>query len=621
MSLIREPSGVETMIQKLRHLAQGAFETRIAHRGRPDWCNVRVWARTFLLAPLLLSMACSGLLHCKHQRGAAPDQASRTPDRGSRKEAGPAPDGHLVTPNPGRKVYYVRPGGGDARQCNGLVNTDYPGKGSGQACALSHPFFALPPGGKPLLQGGDTLFIARGAYRMGFGAPGDGGCDEHFTWDCKMPPVPSGPGAEAPTRILGEGYNRGCPHPPSLWGAERAWQIIDLTGSNHVQLQCLELTDRSSCVVSHQSPKHRCQRDRYPHGDWAPAGIAAAKSSDVLLKQLNIHGLAHSGIQAGQLKDWTLEDVQIVGNGWAGWDGDINTSHGSSKNSGKLTFRRVTIAHNGCGETYPGGQPTGCWSQTAGGYGDGLGTAATGGDWLFEDCKVLHNTSDGLDLLYHTLGGSITIRRLRAEGNAGNQVKVTGDATIENSVLVGNCGYFDNQPFTHQVDPCRAMGNTISLSLVSGSRMTLCNNSVYGQGDVLVSAGPREGHSCDGSERVVALNNVFVGDREYHNRDDRAALFYQEGCPQLKFQHDYGVVYGVKPNAQARCPVGSHDLCQDPRLGRLSGDAFDMVPRPGSPAIDSGLPVGGPVPAVDILGHRRPSGEGVDRGAFEVGAK
>ncbi len=69
-------------------------------------------------------------------------------------------------------IYYVRPDGGDAGQCNGLADTPYSGSGVGQLCAWDHPFRALPPGGLPRMSGGDALVIAAGSYRMGLGAPG-----------------------------------------------------------------------------------------------------------------------------------------------------------------------------------------------------------------------------------------------------------------------------------------------------------------------------------------------------------------------------------------------------------------------------------------------------------------
>ena len=87
------------------------------------------------------------------------------------------------------------------------------------------------------------------------------------------------------------------------------------------------------------------------------------------------------------------------------------------------------------------GAAVNCWGQKAGGYGDGLGTTTTGGQWLIEDAFVHHNTSDGLDLLYMdgAAGTSVTIRRAYAVANAGNQIKTRGNATIENSVMVGSC--------------------------------------------------------------------------------------------------------------------------------------------------------------------------------------
>ncbi len=521
----------------------------------------------------------------------------------------PKADREKVPPNPGKKTYYVRPKGGSRSQCTGQTNADYPGSGANQPCAFNHPFQALSPRGTPLLKGGDTLIIAGGSYRMGVGAPGAGGCQTAYPWDCTMPAIPSGTAA-GPTRILGEGWSSGCKSAPKLYGVERAYQIFDLRGSSHVKLQCLEITDRSSCVEHHATSALRCDRGSAPYGDWSAVGIRAADSSGVLLKHVNIHGMAHTGINAGRLKDWTLEDSRIAGNGWAGWDGDIN--QGSSSNSGQMTFRRVSIDWNGCGESYPGGKPVGCWGQSAGGYGDGLGTAATGGDWTFEDCRFRHNTSDGLDLLYHSKGGSIVIKRMRAEGNAGNQVKVTGNATIVNSVLVGNCAYFKGKSFTHNVDHCRALGNTVELTYQAGKKVTLINNTIYGDGDVLVDVGVRQGYSCDGSETLTAVNNIFVGGTDYHQPSERPALYYREGCNGLKFKADYGVAHNVK----GTCKYGPNDLCKDPRIGPFSGDVYGMTPKKGSPAIDSGKSGGG-VPAIDFNLHKRPAGSGVDRGAIE----
>ncbi len=522
-------------------------------------------------------------------------------------------------------TYYVRPDGGSPEQCTGLVDGPYPGGGTGQPCAWDHPFRALPPDGTPRLAGGDTLVIGAGSYRMGMGAPGSENCSSDYPWGCHLPALPGGPDPAHPTRLVGAGWDSGCPEAPELWGAERADVIIDLSGSNNVEVACLEITDHAGCAEFH-SGGLACQRDTPPYGDWAVDGLYARDSANVRLADLDIHGLAAAGVRAGRLTDWTVERVRIAGNGWVGWDGDIE---GDDSNDGTLLFRHWTVEWNGCVETYPAGQPAGCWAQTAGGYGDGVGTGPTAGDWIIEDSAFLHNTSDGLDLLYHELGGRITLDRVRAEGNAGNQVKITGQAGISNSVLVGNCAFFDGQPFTYDVDPCRALGNTLEVVYTGGEHVSVVNTTFYGQGDGLIGGGPREGFACNGTEALVGRNNVFHGDADYFDPEDITFLFYQEGCAGLKLDSDYSIAFMAKNVA---CGVdgdyvrsGAHDLCLDPQLaGPLSGQAYGMQLAPGSPAIDAGDDA--VCPAVDILGRGRPvdgDGDGIavcDRGAYEHGA-
>ncbi len=110
---------------------------------------------------------------------------------------------------------------------------------------------ALPPEGPPRISGGDTLIITNGSYRMGYGAPGADICETDYTWDCHMPPISSGPDAANPTRILGAGWDSGCANPPELWGAERAYFILNLIGSSNVEIACLEITGHSGCVEDH----------------------------------------------------------------------------------------------------------------------------------------------------------------------------------------------------------------------------------------------------------------------------------------------------------------------------------------------------------------------------------
>lgn len=516
-------------------------------------------------------------------------------------------------------VYYVRPDGGSAEECTGLADAPYSGSGVQQPCAWNHPFQALPPGDSPRINGGDTLMIAAGAYRMGYGAPGADNCEEEGSFDCVMSPIPSGPSPEQPTHILGAGWDAQCAAPPELWGTGRPWFIFNLTGSSNVEVNCLEITDHSSCVEDHTGGL-ACERDNPPYGDWASYGLHAEDSANVYVANLNIHGLAAGGIHAGRLQDWTVENVRIAGNGLVGWDGDLWDDGEGDANSGTLIFRRWLVEWNGCGETYPESEPVGCWGQEAGGYGDGVGTGATGGDWIIEDSAFLHNTSDGLDLLYHTLGGSVTLNRVRAEGNAGNQVKIAGQSTVTNSVLVGNCTFFEDQPFTYWVDHCRALGSSLLIAYTGGEQISVVNSTIYGQGDGLLGAGPREDFECDGSETLRVRNTIFLGDTDYFDPSDITFLFYQEGCGSLKLDSDYNIAYNVK---NVECGVdgdytmsGSHDLCENPQLaGPFSGLEYGMTPLPGSPAIDSGD--NSVCPPDDYLGSPRPAGAACNRGAYE----
>jgi len=518
----------------------------------------------------------------------------------------------IIPSSGGGTTYYVRPDGGSAEQCNGKTDAAFAGS-TNQNCAWDHPFRALPPYDPVRIAGGDTLIIAKGDYKMGYGDKSAIGCEKDFPWDCNMAAVPSGPSADKPTRILGAGWDSGCTNPPQLWGTQRAYQIFNLTNTKNAEIECLEITDHSGCVESH-SGSIACERDNYPYGDWAATGIYAQDSENVTLKDLNVHGFAHTGIQAGRLKDWNVENVRVVGNGWVGWDGDID---GDDSNSGTLYFKNWVVEWNGCGETYPGKQPTGCWAQTAGGYGDGVGTGSTGGNWVIEDSFFRFNTSDGLDLLYmNEAGSSISITRSIAEGNAGNQFKVKGPTTITNSIAISNCGFFEGKSFTYNVDNCRAGGSALALNFVHGDTITLTNNTIYSEGDCLMTA-----ETAEKPSKVISKNNIFYGATDYLQPFEHSCLIWSDvsaldepsSSNRITFDDDYSIIFGMKEDAPL-CPVGSHDKCEDPQLVKVQKDSFDFHLKTGSPAIDAAS-----VPtATDVDFGNQVRGSKPDMGAYEV---
>jgi hypothetical protein len=513
-----------------------------------------------------------------------------------------------------RTTYYIRQDGGSAEQCNGLVDTPYPGSGTNQPCAWDHPFQALPPGGTARFAGGDIIIIGAGSYMMGFGSSGAENCDYEGSYDCHIPPIPSGPDAAHPTRILGAGWDSGCEVPPELWGTGRTWFIINMTGSSNVELACLEITDHSSCIEDHLfstggSP-YTCQRDRPPYGDWAATGLHAEDSISVILRDLNIHGLANNGVVAGRLTDWTVENVRIAGNGLAGWNGDLVGDSTNSENHGTLTFRYWIVEWNGCGETYPDEQHVGCWGQEAGGYGDGAGFGGTtGGHYIIEDSAFLHNTSDGLDMLYTRLPDAVVeIRRTIAAGNDGNQIKITGAVTIENSIIVSNCGFFHGMPYWNNDDDCRARGDALVFALNPGGQASVTNSTITGEGGCLVIAECALDMTCQGSEKVLMQNVLFQGQKVFFTpqEDTCFAWFDDESSPPMPanpFKVSYSLINSVRFGNVTPCP-GLNNLCVlFSGLANTTIDAFDAHLLPDSPAINAGTSLGTPVD--DFFGQLR----------------
>lgn len=435
------------------------------------------------------------------------------------------------------KTYYVRTDGGSAVQCTGQADAAYPGHGIGRPCAWSHPFIALPPTTpeRPIaahIAGGDTLIIGHGSYMMGLGAAGApemAACYATYPADCHMQPVPAGPDAEHRTRVLGAGWAEGCSRPPELWGTRAVHRILDLTKSSNIEIGCLELTDHSSCIVNHcivgnctggPDQFDRCGSDGNDH--YAQNGLWSTDAANVNLRDINIHGVGGEGVHAGRMTDWRVERLRIWANGFAGWDADVsNGGVEPTSNSGTLYFSRLEIGWSGCGERYPGKQIFGCWGQLEGGYGDGFSTGRSGGKWVLEDSYAHHNTQDGFDLLYLDGTASLEMRRVRAEGNAGNQLKVSGAASIDDSEVVGNCAYFRGVGNMQDGDQCRADGGAIALALMDHKRSTVANTQVTGEGGCLIVG------SGGGKESLLVLRgNTLIGKPRWDDKNKLACGYY-----------------------------------------------------------------------------------------------
>ena len=475
-------------------------------------------------------------------------------------------------------TFYVRTDGGDAAQCTGRADAPYSGSGTAQACAWKNPNIALPNSGSARIMGGDTLLIGAGSFQIGSGG--------------YMQKVPSGPNATTRTRIIGKAGTK-------LVGVAGTHRVLNLDGSSNVEIGNLEITDNSDCVYNHSNAAAACTSAMA----WARVGVYATASNNVWMHDVNVHGMAARGFNAGGLSNWTLERVKMNKNGSAGWDGNV----GTGSNSGQMILRDIEIGWNGCGERVATGEPWACWAQTTGGYGDGFGTVDTGGQWLIEDAFIHHNTSDGLDLRYMDGADAtnVTLRRIYSVANAGNQVKIKGNSLIENSVLVGNCTYFRGRDFMAQNDLCRAYGSTLLLILTGNDTATVRHNTIAGEGDAQIAYG--EGASTD---KVNIQNNLVVGFPYYANAAT-ATLFSGGSAPAAK-SFSGNMAWKVRT-----CQTGT-TCTQDPKLTNMTLAAFDAEPLAGSPVTDKAPTISGM--STDFVLQPRPSGAANDVGAYEVQA-
>ena len=229
-------------------------------------------------------------------------------------------------------TYYVREDGGNNTQCTGLADTPYDGSGSGEACAWNHPWWAIKPvSGTIALGASDTLIIdgtGQNGYQMGIAdgnktARNAGACAMSAAYDCYMQPPPSGTSEGSRTKIYGKGWDTGCANPPELWGSGRTGRILNISGSDNLDVRCLEITDHFQGVYLSGPHPNECRHASPYDQNTGYNGIRASGSTNVNLHDVNIHGLCLGGLDTNNLDNWDFTRVTMQGNGFVGWDGDI----------------------------------------------------------------------------------------------------------------------------------------------------------------------------------------------------------------------------------------------------------------------------------------------------------
>ncbi len=506
-------------------------------------------------------------------------------------------------------TWYVRTDGGNANQCDGQHDAPLAGA-TGNQCAFNDPMLVTGwlNGDSPRWSGGDTLIIGDpqgtpGKFPIGYrdiNGNNKNGCAAQYGPDCRINNIPSGIDATHPTKILGRQYNTGCSTKTELFGVGGVYWMISMQNVNNIEFQCLTITDHEDCATTF--PVNSCQTYSAAH-DNARDGVVAFGTTNVYFKNVDVIDLGHDGFNVGHVGNWTLEDVNISGNGWSGWDNAYpghTTQTDADSNQGPVTFTRTNIEWNGCVRGYPDNSVIEhCVSQSGGGYGDGVGTSwqdgNAGASFTYIDSKVRWNTSDGIDHLYSDgHNGLVKIVRSRIEGNIGNQVKTNMSLQIENSQIIGNCDWLGNQPYAYQpFDFCRAGGDVIVWEQAysanqRGNFLHVFNSTITGKGNSLEYL---KGDFCDGSESIINKNNIMYGTTAFFDASSNTPLYGTElscsGTYGSLFAAglDYNDIYNVGNGPG--CPFG-HNLCVDPKLVSAVYP-FDFNLQTGSPVVTQAL--------------------------------
>ena len=532
----------------------------------------------------------------------------------------------------GDRTWFVRPDGGDRKQCTGLADAAYKGHGSNQPCAFKHPQMLFSNdeynNKKWIVAGGDTMVVRGGPYRMGYRGPdpkdAPGLCPGN-PYECYMPPVPSGT-KERPTRLLGEHFASCGPGAKTqLFGGYALGLVVNLSDSQYVDVECIELTDHGQCTKIAGVPASDNCQSGYPLSDFAGAGIGTNPGTgNILLKNLDIHGFLSRGIIGAIGGDVYAEHVRIAFNGGAGWDFD----DGKGTKSGSAAFvhaKDLTVEWNGCNEEYPITHPVPahtCFDQDNGGYGDGIGTPDTPLNFTCDHCAFRYNTQDGFDLL-HVGGSVIAVTNSISVGNLGQQWKMGAmqHVVFRDNVTVHNCSRL-SAPFPgapadynkHLSLFCRASGDGIAFATVDGGSYVFQNNSYVGYGTTSYDFSCGVDHCSQ--PNVVFQNNLHIGYKS--PRDGQPpAIFYPQNLPKNPFSaRDHNIYYRMRS-----CPSGPSERCIDPKVvnlpvwtGEASLDGVDLHLAAGSPARGAGVAV--PEITTDFDGVARPSGP-LDIGAFQ----
>jgi hypothetical protein len=310
----------------------------------------------------------------------------------------------------------------------------------------------------------------------------------------------------------------------------------------------------------------------------------------------------------------------------AGWDFDDGGATPFGANA-SWNFLYSQIEWNGCNQEYPivdTYPAASCYSQSTGGYGDGVGSPAgtgTGMSVVVDHSTFDHNTQDGIDMGHMDAGNNtFTFTNNYSYANNGGTVKWGAyfqTVTFNNNLLEANClrmsAAIAGAPSTFNAnlsDFCRAQDG-ISFNFLQNGTATFANNTIVSYAPTTMDINCWDPVSCSNSTFRFE-NNIVVG----YSNPTTYNMGGQSGGPGgFYYQATIGNVirnnnlyYGIR---NVSCPTGNTgEICTSPLfvnqptwVDETSLDNFNFSLTSGSPAKGAGVSL--PFVTVDYNGLHR----------------
>jgi hypothetical protein len=367
--------------------------------------------------------------------------------------------------------------------------------------------------------------------------------------------------------------------------------------------------------------------------------------TNVNIQDVYIHGTAASCL-AGPTGDATVL-TNVSGSGCPHSTWDMDPTDGTT-GTGSLTLNNVNFAFPGLAEVYPvvpannftlnwgvvGQVGDGSDQSDGGGYGDCIGTATVQSSpaWIINvnGGSCAYATQDGYDWLHLTGGGSrVTMNRVLAHSNMGQQIKLGSSGSVTNSLIVGNCNALRFVPglaagaATNLSDWCRAGDMALYVAVANGSHTDILFNTIFTASVIATGVTNQASPPCSDATCILNYrNNVMVGFLNSiangyipaQANDKLPNQVFVDAISPYPFggsTYDHNATTGELP-AQG-CPAALYSetnaLCTSPQLVDMTWHLYgfgNMAPASGTSAVvGAGVAVSGIT--TDYNGATRPN--------------